>query len=98
MRNRESIVVALVGLNLILLASIILAIHEPPAAYAQRSGRPGDYLMATVQIHEDYAAMVVVNVPMGALLVFVPREQQGGVGAKLAFTGQRNLNADFGKR
>ena len=93
MFSKRSTIVALTGLNLLLLAALILSSYAPPSAYAQGRGRAGDYLMATVQIHEDYDALTIINVPRGFLHVFVPREIKGG--AKLAWTNTRNLNTDF---
>ena len=91
--SKRSIIVALTGLNLLLLAALILSSYTPPAAYAQGRGRAGDYLMATVQIHEDLDALTVINIPRGFLYVFRPQQTRNG--AKLALTGQRNLNTDF---
>ncbi len=95
--NKKSIIVGLVGLNLFLLAVLILASYDPPIANAQaRGGRAGDFLMATVEIHEDYDALAVINVPLGTMHIFVPRETKAG--AKLQHTDSRNLNMDFGRR
>ena len=95
--NKKSIIVGLVGLNLLLLAGLILASYDPPAANAQvRGGRAGDFLMATIQIHEDYDAVAIINVPLGAMHIFVPRETK--TGAKLVWTDSRNLNRDFGRQ
>ncbi len=94
--NKKSAIVGLVGLNLFLLAALILTSYEPPEALAQRRpGRAGDFLMCTVQIHEDYDAVAIINVPVGAMHVFVPRETSAG--AKLTWTDTRNLNRDFGR-
>ncbi|HRX85569.1 MAG TPA: hypothetical protein P5572_11175 [Phycisphaerae bacterium] len=73
MSRKRTIIVALVGLNLLLLAGLVLSTHEPPAAFAQGRGRPGDYLMATCQVHEDYDALIVVNSQRGGLFVWIPR-------------------------
>jgi hypothetical protein len=94
--NKKSIIVGLVGLNLFLLACLILASYDPPAANAQsRGGRAGDFLMVTVEIHEDYDALAIINVPLGVMHIFVPRETK--VGATLTWTDTRNLNLDFGR-
>lgn len=95
--NKRAIIVGLVGLNLFLLASLILVSYDPPKTLAQsRGGRAGDFLMATVQIHEDYDALAIINVPVGAMHIFVPREVNNS--AKLTWTDTRNLNIDFGRR
>jgi len=91
--SKRSAIVGLLGINLFLLAVLIVASYDVPAAQAQTRGRPGDFVMATVQIHNDYDALVVVDIPTAALYVFVPRRVSGG--AKLAFTDGRDLNRDF---
>lgn len=94
--NKRAIIVGLVGVNLFLLASLILMSYDPPATLAQgRGGRAGDFLMATVEIHEDYDALAIINVPVGAMHVFVPRETKAG--PRLNWTDTRNLNLDFGR-
>jgi hypothetical protein len=95
-RRKDNWIVFLVGVNLALLAGVVLFAYEPPAAHAQRrGGRPGDFMMTSVQVHEDYDALCVVNVPRGLMHVFIPREQ--GQSAKLLSTDHRNLNFDFGR-
>jgi hypothetical protein len=96
MRRQHQIIVALTGLNLLLLAGLILSSYSPPAAYAQGRGRPGDFVMATCEIHEDYDALAVINIQIGAMFVWVPRETRAGI--RLAPTASRNLNIDFGRR
>jgi hypothetical protein len=93
MNRKRTLIVALTGLNLLLLAGLVLTAYEPPAAQAQPRGRAGDYVMATVQIHNDYEALVVVNIQQSALFVWVPR--QSGKAIRLVPTGQRNLDLDF---
>lgn len=93
MLNKRSIVVALTGFNLLLLAGVILSSYSPPAAYAQARGRAGDYIMATCKIHDDYDALAIINAPKGLMFTFVPRQTANG--AKLVPTGFRNLGRDF---
>lgn len=99
MLSKRALVVALAGLNLLLLAALVLSSYSPPQAMAQRGGRPGDFLMATVQIHEDYDALALINVPVGSLDVFMPQATKAGI--KLVWTGEqntRNLNRDFNRQ
>ena len=95
MRYKRGIIVGLIGLNLLLLAGLILSSYSMPAAYAQSRGRPGDFLMATCEIHEDYDALAIINIQEAAMFVWVPREVKGGV--TLAPTGTRNLTHDFAR-
>lgn len=95
MLSKRSIIVALTGLNLLLLAALILSSYSPPAAFAQGRGRPGDFMMATCQIHSDYDALAVFNTQKGMMYTFVPRESSGAF--KLVPTGFRNMARDFGR-
>jgi hypothetical protein len=96
MMSKRALLVALAGLNLILLTALIVLAYPPPAAMAQVGGRAGDYLMTTCQIHSDYDALAIINNQVGAMFVFVPRETAAG--PKLVPTAMRNLNRDFGRR
>ncbi len=96
MLSKRGIIVALVGLNLALAAGLILCSYSPPAAYAQGMGRPGDYLMATVQIRSDIDALVVIHAPRAAMHVFRPQEQRGHIA--LQWVMSRDLNRDFRRR
>lgn len=93
--RKRTLITTLVGLNLALLAALILCCYEPPAAQAQSRGRPGDYVMTTCQIRTDYDALAIINSQKGLMFVFVPRQVRNG--AKLVSTGFRNLNRDFGR-
>ena len=95
MIRKRTLVTALAGLNLLLLAGLILASYEPPAAYAQGRGRPGDYVMATCQVHSDYDVLAVINAQKGLMFIYLPRETRNG--AKLVAAGFRNLNRDFAR-
>jgi hypothetical protein len=94
--SKRTIIVALVGLNLFLLGALILSSYAPPAAYAQVRGRPGDFVMATTQIHKDIDALTVIHTPTGAMHVFVPQESKNG--ASLQYVMTRDLNRDFNRR
>ena len=91
MLNKRTAILVLTGLNLFLLAALILSSYSPPAVYGQVRGRPGDYMMATMQIHEDRAAVAVINGPQGVMGVFAPHPQTG----KLGRLEVRNLTRDF---
>ena len=93
MSRKRSLIVALFGLNLLLLAGLVLSSYELPAAHAQGRGRPGDYLMATCQVHEDYEALAIVNIQQGGMFIWIPRESNKVM--KLVPTGARNLSMDF---
>ena len=95
MSRKRSTLVALIGLNLLLFAGLLITSFELPQAHAQGRGRPGDYLIATCRTREELDALVVINGQRGGLFVWVPKETGGAV--KLIPTGARNLYYDFGR-
>ena len=90
-RNKQFAIRVLIGVNVALLAGLILSVSNPPLAEAQVRGRPGDYMMATVQFHEDRDALVVINCPRNVMGVFLTHPQTGKMG-RLAL---RDLSNDF---
>lgn len=91
--NKRNVIVALIGLNVLLAAALLFSTVDPPSAMAQTRGRPGDFAMATIQIHEDYDAMALINIPAAKLYFFVAREQ--GNTATVVPSDVRDLNRDF---
>ena len=91
--NKRNVIVALIGLNVLLAAALLFTTVNPPSAMAQSRGRPGDFAMATIQIHEDYDALALINIPAAKLYFFVPREQGGS--AQVVPSDVRDLNRDF---
>ena len=96
MLKKRSIIVGLIGLNLLLLAGLIVFSYSPSAAYAQSRGRAGDFMMATIQMHPDYDAVAVINGPAGGMYVFRPQSSNQGV--KLVLTGSQDLLSDMKRR
>lgn len=91
--NKRNVIVALIGLNVLLAAALVFTTVDPPSAMAQSRGRPGDFAMATIQIHEDYDALALINIPAAKLYFFVAREQ--GNTAQVTPSDVRDLNRDF---
>lgn len=93
--NKRNAVVALIGLNLFLLAALILSSYSPPEALAQARGRPGDFAIASIQMHQEIEEIAVVNIQTAQMFFFVPRETGGT--PKLQYAGFRDLKRDFGR-
>ena len=94
MVTKRSIITALVGLNLFLLATLIFGSYSLPAAFAQRRGASGDYVAVTCRADVNYDALYIVDLPERALHCFVPnRDRKGGI----LYAGARNLAADFSR-
>lgn len=92
MVTKRSIITALVGLNLLLLAGLIFSTYSPTAAFAQRRGAAADYVAVTCRADEDYDALYMIDLAERNLHCFVPnRDRKGGI----LYAGGRNLAADF---
>ncbi len=92
MPTKRSAIVALVGLNLLLLAALILSTHSPPVANAQGVGAGGNFIAVTCQADLDYDVFYLVDLPSRKLHAFVPARQLDG---KLKYVGSRDLEDDF---
>jgi hypothetical protein len=68
--SKRSVLVLLVGLNLVLLGALILSVYSPPAAYAQAPGRSGDYLLVSGRVQAAYDAVYLFDLRNRLLHVF----------------------------
>ena len=94
--SKRTVIVGLLGLNLFLLGVLIFSTYDPPAAMAQSRGRAGDFAITTMQIHKDYDAVALINLPAAKMYFFVP--QARAKTARLVPTDMRDLNRDFQRR
>ena len=94
MLTKRSLIVGLVGLNLFLAAALIFSLDLVPAAYAGRGGRAGDFAVCTVQVHEDFDVLYILDQQARLLHCFVPSTKKDG---KLTFVQTRNLEEDIGR-
>jgi hypothetical protein len=81
-----------VGLNLFLLAAMILSTYSLPAAYAQRVGAGMNYISVTCEADLDYDVFYLVDLPNRTLHAFIPARTLDG---KLQYVGSRDLARDF---
>ena len=89
---KRSIITALVGLNLFLLATLVLSVYSPPKAFAQRRGAAQDYVAVTCRADKDYDALYIVDLAERALHCFVPNRDRSG---RVVYGGVRSLATDF---
>lgn len=94
MITKRSIIAALAGLNLLLLASLIFSSYSLPAAYAQRRGASSDFVAITCRADEDYDALYIIDLGERALHCFVPNRDRSG---RITYAGGRNLVDDFSR-
>ena len=92
MPTKRSLIAALVGVNLFLLAALLLSSYTPPAAHAQRVGGAWNYIAVSCEVDESYDAFYLVDLGQRRLHVFVPSQQQDG---SIEYIGSRSLETDF---
>lgn len=73
--NKRAIIVALTGLNLLLLGGVILTAYELPKAQAQAVGRSGNYALVAGEIEEGVDALYVLNLDRQVLDVVLLNRQ-----------------------
>jgi len=92
MPTKRSIIVALAGINLFLLAALLLSSYSLPAAYAQRAGNSDNYIAVTCEVDESFDVYYVLDLPTRWLHAFAPSREAKGA---LEYLGSRNLESDF---
>ena len=103
MMSKQVLIVALVGLNLLLLAGVILTAYSPPAAMAQppaasTAAESGDYMLLSCLAEPGNDVIYVLNVPNQLLLAFrMPYPYQIGDPVRIQFVNMRDLSRDFRK-
>lgn len=86
-------VVLLTGVNLLLLAALVLSASSPPAAFAQARGRAGNFVAVTAKASaRSYDVLYVVDSSEQLLYAFYPNR---GAGSKLNWSAPRDLRKDF---
>jgi len=91
--NKRTIAILLVGLNLTLLAALILAAWKPPAALAQPVPLASNYLMVAAEIRDGADALYVFDLAQRRMHVFVPNMDQNN--RRLVYEGFRDMARDF---
>ncbi len=94
MLTKRSLIVLLVGANLVLLLILIIGSYALPSAYAQAGrGRPGDWLAVTAKAQgQAYDALYLLDRQDAKLYVLYPQDVQ----RKLYKPADvRDLKADF---
>ena len=103
MMSKQVLIVALVGLNLLLLAGVILTACPPPAAMAQTpaaSAAAGstDFMLLSCMAEPGNDAIYVLDVSSQLLFAFrTPYPYQIGDPVGIQFISMRDLSRDFRK-
>lgn len=91
--TKRALVVLLVGINLVLLAVLVLAGYRLPAAYAQAAPLGQNYVMVAGEINDGVDALYILDLSQRRMFVFVPNRDQNN--RRLALAGFRDLQRDF---
>lgn len=93
--SRQTILLLLVAANLALLTALVLSAYSPPAAWAQGTGRSGDYILVSGRAQASRDVVYLFDLRNRLLHVFaaVP-----GRPVNVAHMDTRDLTRDFGPR
>lgn len=91
--TKRSVIVLLVGLNLLLLATLILFSYSPPAAMAQAAPLGQNYLMVAGQMQTGLDALYVIDLAHRRIHVFLPNRDQAN--RRIFYEGYRDLQKEF---
>ena len=97
MLTKRSLIVLLVGLNLLLAAVLALGSYSLPSAVAQAAARGrGDFMSVTAMVGgQSYDVLYVVDIANSKLHALYPPNVQT---RQLSYGGFRDLKADFGRQ
>ncbi len=93
--SRHTIIVVLVGINLIFLAGIVLSVTSPSAAMAQRVGGAGNYMIVAAEVMDGNDAVYVFDLPERRLHAFTVKK---GTPPRIELRDTRDLSQDFRAR
>lgn len=97
--NKRSVILLLIGVNVMLLAAIGFTVYTPPSAYAQAAGaRRGEYLLLGARAEVLNDAVYMLDAGNRKLHVFrlaFPRNAITGA-TSVGLAGTRDLSRDFG--
>ncbi len=94
MFTKRSIIVVLVGVNLLLLAALWIGSYSLPAAFAQGRARAGDFASVTAKAAgQTYDVLYILDVPARKLYAFYPTQQ-----LRLTSAPPRDLAKDFDRK
>jgi len=88
---RRTLFVLLLGVNLALVAAMVLITPGPPVAHAQAVARGGNYIMVTGKVMDDYDVLYLVDLNTRTLHALTLEFTQ----RRLQYGGYRSLVADF---
>lgn len=91
--TKRAAIILLAGVNLVLLATLVLVSWSPPAAYAQATPLAQNYLMVAGEINDGVDALYIIDLANRRMHVFQPNRDQNN--RKVFHVGFRDLQRDF---
>jgi hypothetical protein len=94
--SRQAFIILLVGVNLLLLACLILTSYSPPEAQAQPVSLRGEFILVSAQATQDNDAIYLLDLARRQMHVFraeVPKVAEQPVMVRWYST--RDLTRDF---
>lgn len=96
MFSKRAAVVILVGVNLLLLAALLIGSYSLPSAFAQSGARAGDFACVTAKVAgQSYDVLYVVDIPARKLYAFHPTSTRA---SQLVAAPPRDLSKDFSRK
>lgn len=93
MKTKQSVIVLLSLVNLVLLVTLVLGSYSTPTAFAQGGARPGDFISVTAKAAgQSYDVLYVLDVRDRKLFGFYPSAPPRST---LVATAPRDLTLDF---
>ena len=93
---RDATIVLLVGLNLALLAALVLSVYEPPAAMAQEAVGDSGFILISAEAELDNEATYLLDVRNNRLHAFrTTFPHLAGQAVAVGHVAFRDLKADF---
>ncbi len=100
MLSKQAIIVALVGLNLLLLTAVLMVGYTPPAAFAQEVGPPAtsDFILTAAEAEIGNDVTYVLDTRNQLLHAFrTPFPHMVSDPVFVTYAGTRDLSRDFKK-
>lgn len=91
--TKRALIVLLVGVNLVLLATLMLWQWQLPAAQAALTGPAEEYLMVAGEMRDGVDVLYIIDVGRRRMHAFVPNRDLGS--RRLFHVGVRDLQRDF---
>ena len=91
---KRSIIVALAGVNLLLLLALFFGSYSLPTAYAQRMGASSNFVAVTAKADNNYDVLFLLDLGERRLHCFAPNRNRTG---DVSPVGSRDLTHDFNR-